>query len=331
MFPLPEGTHLLESKIIDKDLKKYIQDFNQCDTQKEIVIEDYKLQDPNSINFGYKVKPCAYLKVDIENARRRRCFMSSTTVEYKNKGFATASNVEVKVEYPDYIRPITSSVDWTRKEGNTYFFTIGNLNAGETGKIVLQDSVVCGIEEIRGLTQCVTATISPANSCEDWTDNENEYAVSGRCAGAGIVRFVVSNFTSTSLESVPYRLYADSEKLKEGTISLSSLGIADLEVASNAKTIRMEVFPPNHNRISASVEGCQTNTDYLSKTQATTQNVALNASPVSQTALALPQDDGGERMEKSCSEILDSYDPNDKQVTPFGLTRDNLIRKNNRA
>ncbi|WP_338791255.1 T9SS type A sorting domain-containing protein [Bernardetia sp. MNP-M8] len=324
-IPNENDSVVLESKILNSDFYKYIPSQNNCDTIKQVVIKDLQLQDPNSINFGYKVKPCSYLTIDLTNERRRRCFMSSTTVEYQNQGFATAQNVEVKVEYPDYIFPVSSSPAWTRKEGNSYFFNVGSLAAGNAEKIIFQDSVICGIEAIRGLTQCVKATISPANMCEDWTDNENKYEISGRCVGGGVARYTIKNLTNTSTDSIPYRLYANSKVFAERNTLLPANGEVEIEVFTNGMTMRMELFPQNHDPISAFVEGCQVAIPY--KTKAENPNPVVSVAPVQQSGVALPQNDGGERSETSCSEILDSYDPNDKQVVPFGLTNENLIEK----
>ncbi|WP_338766394.1 T9SS type A sorting domain-containing protein [Bernardetia sp. ABR2-2B] len=325
LMPFPNGNYTLQSSIvkIDTSLPQYF--IASCDTIKQVIIEDREIQDSTSLNFGYKVKPCAYLSIDITNQRRRRCFMSSTTVEYQNKGFATAQNVEVKVEYPDYIFPVSSSPAWTRKEGNNYFFNVGRLAAGNIEKIVFQDSVICGIEEIRGLTQCVKATISPANSCEEWTDNENKYEISGRCVGGGVARYTIQNLTNISTDSIPYRLYANSQVFKEANTLLPANGEVEIEVFTNGATMRMELFPQNHDPISAFAEGCQVAIPY--KTKAENPNPVLSVAPVQESGVALPQNDGGERSETSCSEILDSYDPNDKQVVPFGLTNQNLIEK----
>ncbi len=266
-LPNENESFALESKIINSNFYKYVPNVNDCSTPRQVVVENYRLQDPNSINFGYKVKPCSYLSVDITNQRRRRCFMSSTTVEYQNQGFADAQNVEVKVEYPDYIFPVSSSPTWTRKEGNSYFFNIGSLAAGNTEKIVFQDSVICGIEEIRGLTQCVKATISPANSCEDWTDNENKYEISGRCVGGGVARYTIKNLTNTATNSIPYRLYANSKVFAERNTLLPANGEVEIEVFTNGMTMRMELFPQNHDPISAFVEGCQVAIPYKTKAE----------------------------------------------------------------
>ncbi|WP_338814029.1 T9SS type A sorting domain-containing protein [Bernardetia sp. Wsw4-3y2] len=324
LMPFSEGNYTLRSSLANNYLAQYI--IPNCDTVKQVVINGGQIQDPTSLHFGYQTLPCSYLSINIINEPRRRCFMSSTTVEYQNKGFVTAQNVEVKVEYPDYIFPVSSSPSWSRKEGNSYFFDIGSLAAGNAEKIVFQDSVICGIEEIRGLTQCVKATISPANSCEDWTDNENKYEITGRCVGGGIARYTIKNLTNTATDSIPYRLYANSQVFREANTLLSANGEVEIEVFTNGMTMRMELFPQNHDPISAFVEGCQVAIPY--KTKAENPNPIVSVAPVQESGVALPQNDGGERSETSCSEILDSYDPNDKQVVPFGLTNENLIEKN---
>jgi hypothetical protein len=139
----------------------------------------------SGFDFFNKITNCTALTIDIASDRRRRCFKSITTVTYKNEGFADAQNVQIKVIYPKYVVPVRSTLKWDSQKDSLLTFNVGTLKAGETKRFVITDSVVCGNESIRGLSQCTKAIISPASSCmqesADWDKASIE--VDGYCEG----------------------------------------------------------------------------------------------------------------------------------------------------
>jgi hypothetical protein len=114
-------------------------------------------KDTSAFDFGNQISTQPLLKVEVAADRRRRCFRNTTTIRYKNEGYASAQNVQVKLNYPAYVIPIQASTPWTSKRDSLITFNIGTLEAGQSGIITLTDSVICGNEAIRGMTQCIKA------------------------------------------------------------------------------------------------------------------------------------------------------------------------------
>ena len=78
---------------------------------------------------------------------------------------------------------------------------------------------------------------------------------------------------------------------------------------ANGKTLHLEAelspFHPDKKSVSISIHGCDENGNPLVKHTFTNQ---------------FPQNDDQDHYEISCLEIIDSYDPNDKQVIPAGIS-----------
>jgi len=164
----------------------------QCATSHSLTILGVS-KDTLSFDFADSVKLCALLHVSIQPSRWRRCFRGYSVVEYGNKGGLDATGALLKVEYPDYVIPISTYPMWTSKTGNVLLYDLGIIDKQSVGAIILTDSVICDNESIRGLTQCIRATISPASNCivENPAWDKSSMEVGGRC-DAGRVVFTIS-------------------------------------------------------------------------------------------------------------------------------------------
>lgn len=259
-----------------------------------------------------------FLAVDISSDRRRRCFTSQTVVYYRNEGFASASNVQIKVVYPEYVIPISSTVPWKRRQGDTLFFELNTLLAYSSGNIVITDSVACGNESIRGLTQCTQAIITPGNQIsQDSRWDQSSLALFATCKDNGFVRLVIKNTGNGNMtDSTAYRIFLDAQLVFSANCKVNKNDSLVLEVPVNGKTIRLEAdqrpYHPGESRPSITLEGC-----------GSSANVVISKGFVDQ----LPQDDAAEEIATSCMQILDSYDPNDKQASPSGPSDTHMIRK----
>ncbi|MDO1451231.1 T9SS type A sorting domain-containing protein [Rhodocytophaga aerolata] len=277
-------------------------------------------QDTTGFDFGNQVTKVPSLRVEVATDRRRRCFRSNTTVHYRNDGYMAASNVQVQVTYPKYVIPLSSSTAWSSQKDSLLIFDIGTLQPGQQGTITLIDSVFCGNEAIRGLTQCVKAIITPKNGSPtpDPRWDKSDLELKALCKDNGFVRLTLLNSgTGAMADSAFYRIYLDAVKVFESKYKLASKDSLTLEVPVNGKTIRLEAdlrpYHPNSNRRpSITLEGC-----------GGADKVNISKGFVNQ----LPPDDMPEETALSCLEILDSYDPNDKQVSPQGVGQNHIIAK----
>ncbi|WP_190300328.1 hypothetical protein [Rufibacter hautae] len=172
-FRVPLGTTTITPVLSPASKSQVVK---SCLETAEVLTDSLK-RDIKNVNFGYNIKECAVLSVDIAADRRRRCFRSSTTVTYTNEGSAAAHNVKIKVIYPQYVVPISSSLPWIARQDSAMIFDIGTLKAGERKSFTIADSTICGNESIRGLSQCVKAFITPQNSCTPQSEEWNQASV----------------------------------------------------------------------------------------------------------------------------------------------------------
>lgn len=281
--------------------------------------------DTTGFNFYNDVLECPYLTVDISSNQRRRCFRNFTTVEYCNEGFAAATNVEVFVHFPQYVNFISANQPYTINGNGDYVFNIGNLAIGQCGTINIVDSVSC-VTGIMGLPQCMEAWITPANTCVDtigagssiW--DRSSVSVTGSCIGDSIVRFVIHNSGSSVNGNMQgtseYRIYIDGTLVYTGTFQIAGGADFIVEVPATGGTIRLEADQrPNHpgnSHPNDVVVGCGD----PANANALANWLAFNAQAT---------DDGDVTIEEDCMPVLDSYDPNDKQVAPSGVTAQHFV------
>jgi gliding motility-associated-like protein/uncharacterized repeat protein (TIGR01451 family) len=310
------GTYTI-SQLLPVHLKSAI--FPSCNEQTYHVSFNEYQKDTASFDFANIVTNRQFLTVNIAANRRRRCFQNQMTIHYSNEGSASADGVVVKVVYPEFVIPISSSVPWNSKNGDTLIFDIGNLRVNTSGTIILTDSVTCGDETIRGLTQCVKAYITPTNNADkqnpQWDKSSIE--LNAKCKDNGFVKLVLRNIGKGNMaDSTYYRIFLDARQVFEAKYKLNSHDSLVLEVPANGRTVRLEAdqrpYHPGHSRPNITIEGCGNN-----------DNVLISKGFFDQ----LPQDDVDDQVSISCLPILDSFDPNDKQASPAGVSDQRIIRK----
>lgn len=272
------------------------------------------------LDFFNDVLECPYLTVDITSNRRRRCFQNFTVVEYCNEGFADAQNAQVFVEFPQYVNFVSADMPYTIDSNGVYVFNVGTLTAGQCGTINIVDSVSC-INGITGTVQCMRAWITPPNSCVEAQDTVNpndpwdrsSVMVNGSCVNDSIARFVIHNNGSSSNGNMAgvseYRIYIDGLLVYTGTFQIAGGADFIVEVPATGGVIRLEADQrPNHpgnSHPNDVVQGCGNS----GNANAQADWLAYNAQP---------SDDADVTIEEDCMPIRDSYDPNDKQVSPGG-------------
>jgi gliding motility-associated-like protein/uncharacterized repeat protein (TIGR01451 family) len=312
---LPEGTYQISQIAGAQGLE--LQQTCPAPPGNYTVTFDSYGKDTTGFDFGNQVTRLPLLKVDVAADRRRRCFRSTTTVRYCNEGYAAAPDVQVKVYYPAYVVPISASMAWN-KQDSVLTFNLGTLKPGACGVISIADSVICGDESIRGLTQCVKAVITPRNNHQppDARWDQSDVDLTAVCRENGLVKLTIRNSGKGSMAgNAAYRIFLDAVKVFEGQYQLVSGDSLTLQVPANGRTIRLEAdlrpyHPEAERKPSITLEGC-----------GGAAAVSISKGFVNQ----LPPDDAPEEVSVSCLEILDSYDPNDKQVSPAGAGPQRII------
>jgi sugar lactone lactonase YvrE len=261
-------------------------------------------------DFGNQVSTTPYLRVQIAANRRRRCFQNVTTVSYSNVGYGPAANAVVTVALPPQVAFISANAPHTRDASGNYQFAVGTLQPYQQGTILIQDSVVCGDPDIRGLTVCTKAWISPANNYPvPPTGAEANVTVQGRAQAGNQVRFVVRNAAARGMaDSLSLRMYQNSTLALQHRYRLAAGDSLVLRVPATRPVVRLEADQPTGHP-----------TQRLAS--ATVEVRALSApGQANPDMVALPPNAPSPEVAEDCQPIRDSYDPNDKLVTPAGAT-----------
>ncbi|MFN3402440.1 MAG: T9SS type A sorting domain-containing protein [Cytophagaceae bacterium] len=279
----------------------------QCSPSHTVALKGSS-KDTCCFNFANEIKQCALLNVNVQSTRMRRCFKSTSYVTYCNYGNASASGAQIKVEYPEYVVPLSSVPMWSSKQGNVLTYNLGDIAANACGKITITDSVICGNEAIRGLTQCIKATISPASNCvaENQSWDKSFVKVTGSCVN-GSATFTITNGGSGSMAgNNEYRVFVNDTLVYTGSFKLVSGQSLTVNYPAMGQTVRLEAdqhpLHPGRSRPRATVEDCG-NSSNKTKRMVTTA----------------PLDDLDEETAITCNPIIDSYDPNDKLTRPEGI------------
>ncbi|TDN39171.1 T9SS type A sorting domain-containing protein [Hymenobacter sp. UV11] len=261
-------------------------------------------------DFGNQVSTAPQLTVSVASNRRRRCFRNTTVVSYANRGFAAAPNATVTVALPPEVIFVKADVPHTLDAAGNYVFEVGALQPYQHGTITIQDSVVCGNPALRGLTVCTHAWIRPVTpypAPSGW--NSASLVVTGKVVGSSQVRFVVRNQgRGATTDSLGLRIFQDAQLALLRHISLAAGDSLVLRWPATRPVVRVETDQPTHH-------------PYGQLASATVEVPGLRTTSLPSAAmLAMPPNQGQPEVAEDCQPILDSYDPNDKQVLPQGRT-----------
>jgi uncharacterized repeat protein (TIGR01451 family) len=261
---------------------------------------------------------CALMEVDVATPYLRRCFESSYTVRYCNRGTATARNVSVRLTLDKFLTLNSTSKPLSSRNGNVLFFNIGDVAQGVCGEFRVIATVRCDSTFV-GQTHCVEAHIYPDSICaptSGWSGAN--IAVSGSCQGDS-VNFIIRNTgTGTNSQPISHVIIIDDIIPLRGQVKLPPNGTKAISLPANGQTYRLisdqEINHPNPNsRPTAVVEGCR-------------------AQPISPLSIGFvtqfEEDDGDPFSSIDCHQNIGAFDPNDKQAQPIGIQAQHFIDEN---
>lgn len=257
---------------------------------------------------------CPLMWVDISTPLLRNCPTHdwNYVVNYCNNGTAIANNAYIHVTFTSDFTITGSTLPWTSVTGTTYRFDVGNLNPGECGGFDISYQLDC--DNSLGQTLCVKAKIFPDTICVpvDSVWDKSSLKVDGECAGDS-VRFVVLNHGSNMTGNTPYRIYVNDSLVIKNNLQLQSNDSMVILFAACGNTIRLEADQrpghPGHSHPRVTVEGCGSSCGTV------TYGYVLTTAP----------DDEDANVAIDCQQIRGSFDPNEKLVTPSGITANKYI------
>ena len=316
ILSLPDSIPLVLAPVVLAQYEGLL--FNPCPAEYTETLDVTWPADTTGFDFGFEANPCPVLHVDISSNRRRLCANNFTTVHYANSGVFPAYGVEVHVEFPLHVSFVSADHPHTLDPLGNYVFLIDTLLPGASGTIEIIDEVGCDTD-LLGLTQCTRSWITPYNNClydldtaSGWDSSHIELQVN--CIGDTLIQFVVSNTGSGNMDSPrELRMYENGLLVWTSSYQLVAGDSVVLEVIAAGSTFRLEADQdeghPGHSAPSTSIQQCGSGGGPFS-TGFVTQHTS---------------DDHSLDIEEHCLDILGSFDPNDKMVTPSGVTSGHLI------
>jgi hypothetical protein len=262
---------------------------------------------------------CPRVEVDLVTPFLRRCFQSTYTLNYCNKGTQTAEGTYIDLELDPFLSFSSASVPAAVLGTNTYRFNVGDVAVGQCGTITV--NVVVSCNTIIGQTHCSEATAYPNAPCGDnlggnWSGASLQ--VTAECDNGELYFHFENVGTGDMTVPLQYVVIEDVVMMKQvPPPSIPALAIGAMvsdTFPANGSTWRVEAEQePNHpgySYPSLSVEGCATGSSF-------------SIGYVNQ----FPLDDEDYWKDIDCTENQGAYDPNDKQGFPIGYGPQHQIKR----
>ncbi len=250
---------------------------------------------------------CRALSVDVVQGRTRRCRPSLSVITVSNDGLLPATGVNLMVEASSTLIPMSASMTPVQVNDSLRMWTLGTLAPGQKVEIRVTDSVACRAG-LTGRTVCLKARLQPGDTClptaVGWDGAKLHIAPA---CSTGYSSFMVTNNGLNMSDSTTWRLIVDSVMVQSGKLKLASGASVNVQVVSQGMLTRLEVDrtpgDPYEGYSSAILEFC-----------------GLTTPPTARTGMQnFSPDEASASYEEQCSEVVDSYDPNDKQAIPAGV------------
>ncbi len=309
-FDVNEGVYTINSYIPQNDPWN-LWDYTCIDTFLNVVVADYDTLVNENIGLNPIIE-CPILEVNVGVNLLRRCFENNVFINYENVGTDDAENAYIAVELDEAILLDSASVDYTLEDG-LYLFYLGDVAMWENGQIQLVVTVNCEAE--LGSTSCIQANAYPNDFCGEisqlWDGSNIE--VGATCEGDSI-EFYLRNNGDDMAEIRYYTIYEDDLLQGIEPFDLDMNETRYFKVATTGATYRVEAeqsdYFPGLSMPQVIVEMCSDEaSDDFSMGFVT----------------STPSDDLDPFVDIECHEIIGSFDPNDKLVSPKGIGENHYI------
>jgi len=282
---------------------------NTCDNTQTIT--SVTVNDVTELNFANEPNiECTHLTIDIGTPFLRRCFKNNYTVQYCNLGTQPAADAYIEIDFEAEIIPLSASIPY-EENNNLLTFQLGEIGIGECGSFTVVDSVSC-IAPLSS-TGCVEAHIYPDGYCYEpstiW-DGAN-LKVNAFCLANDSVQFQIENLGENMLSPSQYKMYVEDVMHVQGEFQIESGAAKILNYPATGATYKVAVEQtPGH----PSLDDAQAYFELCGNGNFSTGYI---------NSQLLPDRDAF--VDIDCEEIIGSYDPNDKLVTPTGVGDSNDI------
>lgn len=259
------------------------------------------------------LQDCPEMSVDIEIPFLRRCFDNNTYhVNYCNMGTITGEEAYIVVAFDELLSVVSASLPYIELADNSFQFDLGDVVSGDCGQFSITTLVSCDAVFEQAL--CAVATIFPDPTCTGSFQGA-DLRLTGQCNGDNL-NFFIENKGEAMNTSTAYRVLKDGIELESGNLQLGANMTETLSFLADGATYRLEAEQvegfPFESSLSATVEACADGAEEFSVG-------FFNM---------FPPADYGLNYDEECTEVIGSFDPNDKTPTPKGYGEAHFIEKN---
>ncbi|HLF64747.1 MAG TPA: T9SS type A sorting domain-containing protein [Saprospiraceae bacterium] len=300
------------------------------------IFHDFTVVDPNTNTtlpaFGMHGTGCTAPEISVFAPRMRRCMtLQSLWINACNLSTATLQldNPYVILELDTFITVLSSSVPAEALVNNTFRLDLEALGPGECIEVRMVFTISC--DAVLGQTLCMRASLFPADTCVydaesllpiedacDLLDDRSHLMVEGSCLNDSIY-FLVTNSAEAGTGDMQcfssYRVFLDGKMILLDSVKLAGGESHQVIFTADGRTYRLEIDQhpqhPGRSSPNATVERCGNPDNW------TPDLINLFAA-----------DDEDVVVDEYCGVITGSYDPNDKQAFPGGVTEDHHILPN---
>lgn len=268
------------------------------------------------LDFAAVINEDAVLALDVAVSLKRPCWNSTAVISYTTGPLENTNPGTITVVLDSATIPLSSEPPWTTLNGNMLTYDLDTLPAFTHSTIRIQDSVDCAFLTELGSASCVSATYTQQIGANAANWDGSDLNIVGACSGPPYAnRFVIQNVGDSAM-SVPtnYRIYLDTLMTSYPLPALAAGDSLELYVPAYGQTVRLEADQtpdhPTQQFVASTLEACGTDgsmaPQYGFANQFSASEVALSEATW-------------------CSIFTGSYDPNDKQAQPLGITSNHYI------
>ncbi len=310
-LPLPQGNYQLGQPLENNALMRQVCPSAAAPNYSVSLTASGQLATGN--DFINQTYDCPRLYLGQVSPRFRMCSRGQIALHYGNDGTAAEPNARIRLNLPKAVRLLSASMAYSRPADSSYLFTLGNLAPGQSGQILIQDTVACWGAIDSSSRACYSARIEPLNVCGQlnptqigwsgaWLDAKAKF----EDVAGGRVRCVVYARGSQMTDSVEYRYSAVGINLR-GKLLLN---------AGDSLVITAPILASNHGF-------------FLSLNQPAkcplgqTGQLGLHGQSTAPVWLGFSSGWFEAQTVQACPAYRYSYDPNEKEVTPEGVVSNN--------
>lgn len=258
------------------------------------------------------VEQCPWMEVDIATGLLRRCFPGSYSVKWCNKGTVTAENASVTVTLDSFLVFTGASIPPATVLGNEFSFPLGNVPPGKCGQFNVAFEVSCDAQ--LGQVHCSKVQALPDTICPSWTGAR--LRLTGGCTGTDA--FATIHNDGGSMNSPLKYFYVKWI----GDFVIES-GSGNFQLAAGAT--QTVTLPVNGEQVHFWVE--QTAGYFFGEANRLDIQNCNALDPALPVNIFSSNYQNEPFFDEICLENQGSFDPNDKQGFPVGLSNKGYIDK----